>query len=569
MGTVSQLRFDQRGTPLHDATFVVVDLETSGLRPATDAITEIGAVKICGGEIIGEFASFVQIDTPLSAHITALTGITDQMLAAAPPLTAVLPQFLSFSADCTLVAHNAPFDLGFLRDAVATIYAEPFTPQTVDTVRLARRILGDEVHNFRLATLAQRFRSPVLPDHRALSDARATVHVFHALIERAAGFGATTVEDLIELSRTHTARHTGQRSLVADAPHAPGVYRFIGANNDTLYIGKATDLKQRLRSYFTTDPRRRITTLVRETTAVRWHVTPTVLDAEIRELRAIMTEQPRFNVQHRYPQRHVDVALTDEAFPRVKIVTHDPNATNVWRVGPFASHRSAARFVTALNDTTGLRACSMPIRRAQNHPCCIRKALGLCPAPCDATVDRDTYQQTVAAARSAFTDPTPLLDKLRAMMTQCAGDHRFEDASERRDTLHGLAFALWQIRILTAVRNAGTVCALRHTDAGTETVLCHDGALVATAAHAGQLTAGEAMSWADTIDVPPALAPPTRAETLLIASWLFTANTVLICATNPLSFPMQAGNALACTVREGRAARRDQQRTARRQHTFD
>ena len=202
MGSVTQLSLDDRGQALFDATFVVVDLETSGLDPTASDITEIGAVKICGGEIVGEFASFIRIETPLPARITAITGITDAMLATAPTIEAVLPQFLSFAATHPLIAHNVPFDVGFLRAAVQRVYGEQYSPQTLDTVRLARRLLGDEVRNFRLSTLAQRFQSPIAPDHRALTDARATVHVFHALVERAAGFGVTTVEDLHGLTRS-------------------------------------------------------------------------------------------------------------------------------------------------------------------------------------------------------------------------------------------------------------------------------------------------------------------------------------------------------------------------------
>lgn len=563
MRPVTQLSLDDRGIPLFDATFVVVDLETSGLDPKASNITEIGAVKIRAGEVIGEFASFIRIETPLPARITAITGITDAMLAAAPPLESVLPQFLSFAGTHPLIAHNVPFDVGFLRAAVARVYGEPFTPQTLDTVRLARRLLGDEVRNFRLSTLAQRFQSPIAPDHRALTDARATVHVFHALVERAAGFGATTVDDLNALTRSSSSPQARRKSLIADAPNTPGVYRFIGPNDETLYVGKATDLRQRLRSYFGADSRRRVAALVRDTKTIRWDITDTVLEAEVRELRAIAVEQPRYNVRHRRPERHVDVVLTQDAFPRLKIVTHDPQANTTGRLGPFSSHRSAASFVETVTDMTGLRDCTMPIRRAQNHPACIRKDVNKCPAPCDGTVDLAGYLPTVFAASTSLTDPTELLASLRDSMTLRANTHRFEEAKTVRDTLHQLAFALHRGRQVSALRAAGTLVALRSTEHGCDTLSCRDGAFVAAKSHRHHLSDTETLAWAAEATALNT-AVPTAEETMLLAAWLNDDTTRIVSSSNGFAVACRGGKALQATLIEGRQVRRQQQQAVRR-----
>jgi len=563
MRPITQLSLDDRGTPLFDATFVVVDLETSGLDPKASDITEIGAVKIRGGEVIGEFASFIRIETPLPARITAITGITDVMLASAPPLECVLPQFLSFASTHPLIAHNVPFDVGFLRAAVARVYGDAFTPQTLDTVRLARRLLGDEVRNFRLSTLAHRFQSPIAPDHRALTDARATVHVFHALVERAAGFGATTVDDLQALTRSTSTPQARRKSLIADAPNTPGVYRFIGPNDETLYVGKATDLRQRLRNYFGADSRPRMAALVRDTKTVRWDTTETVLEAEVRELRAIANEQPRYNVRHRRAERLVDVVLTQDAFPRLKIVTHDPHANPIDRVGPFGSHRSAAKFVETVTDVTGLRDCTMPIRRAQNHPACIRKDLNKCPAPCDGTVDIAGYLPTVSAANTSLKDPTGLLASLRDSMTVRASTHRFEEATTVRDTLHQLTFALHRGREVSALRAAGTVVALRYTTQGCDTLLCRDGMFVAAKTHRHGLSDTDTLSWAS--ELSDLTATDARAEeTMLLAAWLNDDRTRMVSSSNGFAMPLHGGKALHATLTEGRLVRRNQQQAFRR-----
>jgi DNA polymerase III epsilon subunit family exonuclease len=196
---------------LHETVFVIVDLETSGAAPSTGAaITEIGAVKVCGGEIVGEFQTFVNPQHPLSDFITSLTGITDEMLKDAPTINTVLPDFLEFLGShrqTVLVAHNAPFDLGFLK-AAALLHDYPW-PQypVIDTVRIARSVLDrDEVPNCKLSTLAEFFGATTSPTHRALDDARATVDVLHGIFERLGTFEITTVHQLENFKRKRAKR---------------------------------------------------------------------------------------------------------------------------------------------------------------------------------------------------------------------------------------------------------------------------------------------------------------------------------------------------------------------------
>ncbi|CAB4542335.1 unannotated protein [freshwater metagenome] len=197
--------------PLHEVVFVILDLETSGAAPSTGAaITEIGAVKVCGGQIIGEFQTFVNPQHGLPDFITSLTGITDEMLADAPTINSVLPDFLEFLGshkETVLVAHNAPFDLGFLK-AAALQHQYPW-PQypVIDTVRIARNVLDrDEVPNCKLSTLATFFGAETSPNHRALDDARATVDVLHGIFERLGTFEVGTLHELLNFKRKRARR---------------------------------------------------------------------------------------------------------------------------------------------------------------------------------------------------------------------------------------------------------------------------------------------------------------------------------------------------------------------------
>ena len=194
---------DDMSRYLHETTFVVLDLETTGASPKIGAgITEIGAVKVRGGEVIGVFETFINPQEPIPAYISALTGITDEMVLGAPTIEVVLPslfEFLGHEEECVLVAHNAPFDLGFLK-AASVVHEYPWPKyQVLDTVKLARHLLTrDEVYDCKLSTLAQFFDTPIQPTHRALDDAHSTVAVLHGLFERLGSFEVDTIEKLFE-----------------------------------------------------------------------------------------------------------------------------------------------------------------------------------------------------------------------------------------------------------------------------------------------------------------------------------------------------------------------------------
>ena len=198
---VSRNTADDMNQYLHQTTFVVLDIETTGASPKVGAgITEIGAVKVRGGEVIGIFESFINPGESIPTYITALTGITDDMVLGAPPIEMVLPsllEFLGHEDETVVVAHNAPFDLGFLKAAAQTHeYSWP-KYQVLDTVKLARHLLTrDEVYDCKLSTLAQFFETPIQPTHRALDDAHSTVAVLHGLFERLGSFEVDTVEKL-------------------------------------------------------------------------------------------------------------------------------------------------------------------------------------------------------------------------------------------------------------------------------------------------------------------------------------------------------------------------------------
>ncbi len=563
-----QLALDELGAPLIDTTFVVLDLETTGLSAATDRITEVGAVKVRGGEVLGELRTFVHPGRPIPPGITAVTGITDAMVRDAPGPPTVLPTVMRFLEGAVFVAHNAAFDLGFLRAAAQQTGHGAFDPVVLDTARLARRLVRDEVRDCRLATLARFFRSPTRAEHRALADARATVDVLHGLIERAGSLGATTVEDLRDLSSSRSDAAFRRRDLISDAPTTTGVYRFLDERDEVLYVGKATNLRDRLRTYFGQDRRRRIADLVRDTARVDWTVTATLVEAEVREVREIHAHRPRYNRRSTRPEAAVHVALTREAFPRLSVV-REPKPGHQRTIGPMTSRKVADRFVEAVLEVVPLRACSPRLRLAQDHPACVLKDLGRCGAPCDGTQSAEDYAEVVARVLALLDDPERLLTPLRARMADYAGTGRFERAVETRRKLHGSARALHAARdhaVLGAVRQ---LVVSRPTGDGTEVVVVRRGRLVDSLRLPAGADDAEVLAALNAPMLPEIDAPPHRddaEEVGLVLAWLARPGVRLVEVEGEFTLPWAGGAALHATLQEARqvarAVRRDQQHLA-------
>jgi DNA polymerase III epsilon subunit family exonuclease len=291
---------------LEDATYVVVDLETTGLRPGSSQICEIGAVKIVGFEIVDEFETLVDPGTPLGATITAITGLTDRQLRGAPRAPVAVQRFMGFAGDAVLVAHNARFDLAFLDRETERLTGSRLAAPVIDTVALARRVLAGRVPRASLAQLSYFFGTSVQPCHRALPDAQATAEVLLALIGLAQERGARTVAELVALSATRTRRVFDKRHLAFGAPPRPGVYRFYDRNDQLLYVGRARDLRARLRSYFRSDRQRpAVEAALAAVERIEWRVLGSELEAALEELRVIRELRPPANVRIARPDRYV------------------------------------------------------------------------------------------------------------------------------------------------------------------------------------------------------------------------------------------------------------------------
>jgi DNA polymerase III subunit epsilon len=475
-----QGRLDDLGTPLVDVEFVVLDLETTGGSPANDRITEVGAVKIRGGAVLGTFQTLVNPGISIPPMVSALTGITDPMVADEEPIEVVLPCLLEFLGKAVLVAHNASFDRRFIQANLERHGYQRLTNRVVCTARLARKLLPrDEVPNVRLATLSAYLGSTVAPCHRALTDARATVDVFHGLLELAGSYGVLALEDLIEFPSARAGANFKKVHLADRLPRCPGVYLFRDAAGRVLYVGKAKDLRARVRSYFSGDGRVKIADLLRELAAIDHQPCATELEASVREVRLIQHHRPRYNRRGRNPERYCYLKLTRERFPRLSVVRR-VQADGARYLGPFGSAGQAELVKAAIEDALPLRRCTMRIGARGGESACALLELGRCLGPCTGTVAQERYGALVATLEAALDgDPEPILGPLRRRMAGYAADQRYEQAAGARDRLEALTRALAEARRAAALATADEIVLARAHPQGREVTVVRRGQLAA------------------------------------------------------------------------------------------
>ncbi len=560
-----QASFDELGTPLRDVTFVVVDLETTGGSPASAHITEIGAVKVHGGEVVSEFQTLVNPGEPIPPFIAVLTGITDAMVETAPPLTNALPAFLDFCGpDAVLVAHNAPFDVGFLRAACeATARGWPGF-RVVDTARLARQVLTrDEAPNCKLATLAAVFRSGTTPDHRALSDARATVDVLHGLLERVGGLGVHSLDELPTFTSRVSVEQRRKRHLADGLPHAPGVYVFRDGRGRALYVGRSKDIRTRVRTYFTaSETRSRMAEMVGLAESVVPIVCATSLEAEVRELRLIAEHKPPYNRRSRFPERALWVKVTSEAFPRLSVV-RDVRDDGCTYLGPIGSRRLAEAAMTALHEAVPLRQCT---QRIAAHPrggtACALAGMGRCGAPCEGRQSVEDYARLVArAVRAIAGDARAVVSTLLRRIEALAGAERYEDAAAHRDRLSAFVRVVARMQRLAGLSACAELVAARPTaSGGWEVVLVRHGRLSGTTVVARGVDPRPAVdalrATADTVVPGPGPTPAATAEeTECVLRWLEQPGTRLVHLDGTWTSPAYGAGALRTWLEAAEEAR--------------
>ena len=386
--------------PIQDTQFIVLDLETTGLKPGKAGITEIAAIRVEKGYLGEEFHTLVHPGRRVPATITRLTGITDEMLRDQARIKEIFPQLYAFLGSAVLVAHNASFDLGFLNFDAQRLLSTPLFNSSVCTLKLARRLLSG-IRSRSLDSVAAHLGVSYPTQHRALADARVTAEIFCIFLEQLAAQGITTLGQLIDFQQSARDGRRFEffvpRSTLTNLPEGPGVYRMLDIEGKLLYIGKAKNLHRRVNSYFTNSSGHsdKVLDLVRHAREVTYEQTGSELEASLREAELIRTLKPPYNRLSKHLPQVAFLKLTvRNAYPRLS-VTAKPSSDRAMYVGPFRNRDFAERAQRLLARLFGLRTCQANLSPAPEVSPCVSGQIGACTAPCAAQVSRVSYAEQV------------------------------------------------------------------------------------------------------------------------------------------------------------------------------
>jgi DNA polymerase III subunit epsilon len=454
--SVRRARFDGRSVsaldaPLAPAEFVALDTETNGYGGDLCEMTEVGAVLVGGGELHETYDSLVRVERPLSRGIQRFTGITQGMVDGAPPPEEVLAELGEMLEGRVMIAHNARFDVGVLRQAFERAGLDWPKPPVLCTVQLARRF-APLVRRRGLASLAGSLGIDVDEVHRALPDALTCARVFCALFPKLCA-NAITVGDAIDLLRSRrraaiAARtaamssgcgpdaRTGrpkageaiprdQRPDLSTLPDDPGVYVFRDERGRPLYVGKSVSLRSRARAHFCAPAG-----WTERAEIVDYRPTNSELGALVLENRLIKQWKPAGNKALKRTDRYCYLRCRlDIPYPVLE-VAGEPAAGHAVNVGPLGSRALASELADQLTSMYRLRHCGRKLK-IRAHPSAYGQ-MGRCVSPCLGDLDPNAYRRQLDAALAHFERPgagEALIEELDERMHEAAEGQRFERAA--------------------------------------------------------------------------------------------------------------------------------------------
>ncbi|MBR9978240.1 MAG: DEDD exonuclease domain-containing protein [Bacteroidetes bacterium] len=441
-----------------DTDFVVCDVETTGLHPERNRLTEIALVRVRGNTVVDRFESLINPRQFIPHEVQRLTGISNEMVYSAPDPASVLPDVRRFIANAVFVGHNVRFDRSFLDTALKRQAMGALDVPNLCTARLARR-LAPKGGGKSLGALARQYGIRIRNRHRAAGDADATASLFlHFLQLLEEEFDIHETADLLSFQYRQIYRITGApryytrlQEHLAALPHEPGVYFFHGKKGQVLYIGKARDLKKRVASYFyhNIGHTEKIRRLVRAVHGITWKTTQTELSALLTESRSVKQHQPPYNTQlkryRKYPFLRIDMA---DDWPTIGWC-YDLGDDGAEYFGPFRSRFAVEDALDSINKLFLLRECTTAIHPSADNVPCLYYEIKRCDAPCAMLTDRDEYRAEVEDVIGFLQGGRDaVLERFRGRMRQRAEEMDFEGAAVLRDRLAAIERIIRQQRLM-------------------------------------------------------------------------------------------------------------------------
>lgn len=452
-------------------SFIVLDIETTGLRPLRQRVIEIAAIRYTNGVQADSFSTLVNPERRVPAYISRLTGIDDAQLVSAPPFRQVADALAQFLGEELIVGYNVGFDIAFLNAELKRLGKPPLINETLDLLPLAAQLVTD-MRRSGLDAVCQALSIDVRERHRAEADAEVTALVLARLVELAREQGLTTFESLrraaakpVPVPKRRDAVGRGRavldRSHLEGIPRRPGVYLMRDAYDRIIYVGKAKDLYNRVSSYYS-EPlgyTRKMDGLLESIQRISVVETGSELEALLLEAQFIRRYRPQYNTQQRnsesYPYIKIDIG---NPWPRVTLTRQRLDDGAVY-FGPFRVTRAARDVVDLINEVYGLRTCTRTFRTARSYgrPC-LRLSLNQCPGPCVGSADADTYRQAVYEVIGFLRgERDEVLARLHQQLTEAADRLDFERAARLRDRIRRVQQLVLNQQLLDETTQRGTL----------------------------------------------------------------------------------------------------------------
>ena len=436
-----------------ETTFSVIDFETTGTSPPTSRAIEVGIVRIENLEIVDTFQSFFNPGISIPPFISQLTGIENEDLIDAPKFENVATEIKEFISDSVLVGHNLQFDYAFLKSEFNK--ADIILPnlEQICTLKLSRRLFP-QLKSKSLGNMAKHLRLRHKNVHRALGDATVTAKILIKLINKLnEEYNSEALSDLVSFqnapSVSKSFRLVKKKLIddIANLPDTPGVYFFRDARDKIIYIGKAKNLKKRVKNYFSSSASRKAKKIARKASRLGFAKTKSELGALILEAELIKIHKPQFNtLLKRYSQNYFIKVKLEHKFPDIKVSTNFDFDGNDY-FGPYSNRITANSLKEIVDKTFMLRECTDKVL-AKNKKCYLLD-IKRCIAPCIDKSITDEYKSELQNVYEFLEGKNQqAVNRLLNKMKSLSEKQKYEEAAEVRDTVNLILNQLTRSSIL-------------------------------------------------------------------------------------------------------------------------
>jgi DNA polymerase III subunit epsilon len=448
-------------TPLDEAEFSVLDVETTGLSARNNHIIEIGIAKVRNLRIVDRYHSLVNPGCDIPYFITQFTGITNDDVYDAPYFGSLIENINKFIGSSVISAHNLSFDDSFLTYEYIRNGFEPLSNEKVCTLKIARRLFPS-LRSKSLSSITAHLRLKNINAHRALGDAEVTAHALIKMIKKLKkDEGICAISDLIDYQKSAALKNQkikiskSEHNIIHLLPNAPGIYYFINRKNEIIYVGKAKSLRDRLKSYFSPTASRKTKKIIRQAVKLKTELTNSELTALLAEAETIKIINPKHNTQlKKYGNKYFIKVTQTHKYPRLEISNHFDFDGNDY-FGLFISRKRADKIMDMIDKTFAVRECTE--KEFQKSRKCFLADIERCTAPCIKKSDKLYYDELKKVYEFLSGKNQTALDRLLNKMKIYSSEEKYEKAAEVKDLIELILAQTHKSALLSEPVNSANV----------------------------------------------------------------------------------------------------------------